>query len=133
MKIAVTGATGQLGRLVVNNLLEHGSSNKIIAVVRDAGKARSLADRGRTSEDCRIGIDYDVVLDRRMTFFTPADRPVGTEGRLSTEGDSLVDLDVVPDSAGLSDDDAGTMIDEELSADLCTWMNLDPGQGAHQL
>jgi NAD(P)H dehydrogenase (quinone) len=46
MKIAVTGATGQLGQLVVNNLLEHGSSTQVIAVVRDAEKARPIAERG---------------------------------------------------------------------------------------
>lgn len=46
MKIAVTGATGQLGRLVVNNLLEKIPSNDIIAVVRNLEKAGSLIDLG---------------------------------------------------------------------------------------
>jgi len=46
MKIAVTGATGQLGRLVVNNLLEKITSNDIIAVVRNREKAGPLADLG---------------------------------------------------------------------------------------
>jgi NAD(P)H dehydrogenase (quinone) len=46
MKIAVTGATGQLGQLVVNGLLEKGPSNTIIAVVRDKKKAQPLVQRG---------------------------------------------------------------------------------------
>ena len=46
MKIAVTGATGQLGQLVVNGLLEKGTSIKVIAVVRDEKKALPLVKRG---------------------------------------------------------------------------------------
>ena len=46
MKIAVTGATGKLGQLVVNGLLEKNPSNKIIAVVRDQKKAQPLVKRG---------------------------------------------------------------------------------------
>lgn len=46
MKIAVTGATGQLGQLVVNSLLEKGDSHNIIAVVRNEEKAAPLAQRG---------------------------------------------------------------------------------------
>lgn len=46
MKIAVTGATGQLGRLVVDKLLENAPSDEIIAVVRNKEKARPIADRG---------------------------------------------------------------------------------------
>lgn len=46
MKIAVTGATGQLGQLVVNELLEQNTSHDIIAVVRDEAKAVHLAQRG---------------------------------------------------------------------------------------
>jgi NAD(P)H dehydrogenase (quinone) len=45
MKIAVTGATGKLGQLVVNGLLEKGAAIKVIAVVRDEKKALPLANR----------------------------------------------------------------------------------------
>ena len=45
--IAVTGATGQLGRLVVTGLLEAGvPAGEVVAVVRDPQKASDLADRG---------------------------------------------------------------------------------------
>lgn len=43
MNIAVTGATGQLGRLVVQELLKSQPAAAISAVVRDAAKAAGLA------------------------------------------------------------------------------------------
>lgn len=44
--IALTGATGQLGRLVVDALLTRVPASDVVAVVRDAAKASDLADRG---------------------------------------------------------------------------------------
>ncbi|SDE68116.1 NAD(P)H dehydrogenase (quinone) [Blastococcus fimeti] len=44
---AVTGATGHLGRLAVTHLLDRGiRAADVVAVVRDAGKAADLAERG---------------------------------------------------------------------------------------
>lgn len=45
--IAVTGATGHLGRLVIENLLERGvAAGEIVALARSPEKARDLAGRG---------------------------------------------------------------------------------------
>lgn len=45
--IAVTGATGHLGRLVVSSLLDRGADPaRVVAVVRDAAKAADLTGRG---------------------------------------------------------------------------------------
>ncbi|BDM70182.1 hypothetical protein HEK616_36690 [Streptomyces nigrescens] len=44
--LIVTGATGQLGRLVVEHLLELVPADQVAAVVRDPGKAADLAARG---------------------------------------------------------------------------------------
>jgi len=44
--IVVTGATGQLGRLVVENLLKTVPANTIVAAVRNPAKAADLAARG---------------------------------------------------------------------------------------
>lgn len=45
--IAVTGATGHLGRLVVDALLERGvAADQVVAVVRTPAKAADLAERG---------------------------------------------------------------------------------------
>ncbi|MEU5078919.1 MULTISPECIES: SDR family oxidoreductase [Streptomyces] len=46
MSIVVTGATGQLGRHVVAQLLEKVPAERITAVVRDAAKGADLAARG---------------------------------------------------------------------------------------
>ena len=43
---AVTGATGQLGRLVINELLKIAAADRIVAAVRDPSKAADLADKG---------------------------------------------------------------------------------------
>lgn len=46
MSIVVTGATGNLGRHVVEQLLEKVPAEQITAVVRNAEKAADFADRG---------------------------------------------------------------------------------------
>jgi NAD(P)H dehydrogenase (quinone) len=46
MKIGVTGATGHLGRLVIQGLLERQPANDIIAIVRNEAKAADLAKAG---------------------------------------------------------------------------------------
>lgn len=47
--IGITGATGQLGRLVVQQLLSRGvPASQIVALVRDPAKAADLASRGVT-------------------------------------------------------------------------------------
>lgn len=45
--IAITGATGNLGRLVVNDLLDREvSPSEVVAAVRSPEKASDLAERG---------------------------------------------------------------------------------------
>lgn len=46
MTIAVTGATGQLGRLVLDELLTRQEPGSLVAIVRDAAKAGDLVARG---------------------------------------------------------------------------------------
>jgi NAD(P)H dehydrogenase (quinone) len=48
MKIGVTGATGQLGRIVIEKLKERVSSESIVALVRTPEKASSLGVEART-------------------------------------------------------------------------------------
>ncbi|MFD0467792.1 SDR family oxidoreductase [Nonomuraea thailandensis] len=44
--LIVTGATGHLGSLIVNRLLERVPAGRIGVSVRDAGRAVDLAERG---------------------------------------------------------------------------------------
>lgn len=44
--IAVTGATGQLGQLVINELLTTHNAQDIVAIVRNPAKAQALAQKG---------------------------------------------------------------------------------------
>ena len=44
--IAVTGATGQLGRLVIDHLLKKVAASSVVAIVRNPSKAADLASRG---------------------------------------------------------------------------------------
>ncbi|WP_326954185.1 SDR family oxidoreductase [Amycolatopsis sp. NBC_01286] len=53
--IVVTGATGHLGRLVVDGLLEKTSPDQVVAAVRDPRKADDLAARGVQVREA----DYD--------------------------------------------------------------------------
>ncbi|HUC91138.1 MAG TPA: SDR family oxidoreductase [Paenibacillus sp.] len=46
MSIYVTGATGELGSLVITHLLKQMSASRITAIVRNVEKASSLAERG---------------------------------------------------------------------------------------
>ena len=56
MTILITGATGQLGRLVIDSLLTRGADPKsIVAGARDLSKAADLADRGVRV----VSLDYD--------------------------------------------------------------------------
>ena len=46
MSIVVTAATGHLGRLVIDELLERVPADQVVAVARNAAKAAPLAARG---------------------------------------------------------------------------------------
>jgi NAD(P)H dehydrogenase (quinone) len=44
--IAITGATGQLGQLVIDNLLKTVAAHQLVAIVRNPAKAQALSDQG---------------------------------------------------------------------------------------
>jgi NAD(P)H dehydrogenase (quinone) len=67
--IVVTGATGQLGRLVITELLERVPASEIAAAVRDPGSAAALAGMGVTLRACDY--DHEATL---ADAFEPGDR-----------------------------------------------------------
>ncbi|WP_031524107.1 SDR family oxidoreductase [Streptomyces sp. NRRL F-5123] len=91
MSIAVTGATGQLGRLVIADLLARGvAPDAVAAVVRDSGKAADLAAQG---VEVRVA-DYDAP-DSLAGAFTAGDRVLlisGNEvGRRMPQHSAVID------------------------------------------
>ncbi|MQY31863.1 NAD(P)H-binding protein [Nocardia aurantia] len=67
MTIAITGASGQLGRLTVDELLVAGvPADQIVAIVRDPAKVADLAERG--------------VIVRQADYADPAAWPAALEG-----------------------------------------------------
>ncbi|ACS85675.1 SDR family oxidoreductase [Musicola paradisiaca] len=62
--IAITGATGQLGRLVIDALVKTVSEDQIVAAVRDPGKASDLAAQGVVVRRA----DYDVPATLETAF-----------------------------------------------------------------
>ncbi|GAA1643438.1 NAD(P)H-binding protein [Catellatospora bangladeshensis] len=75
MSIFVTGASGQLGRLVVEGLLARVPADQVTAVVRDRAKAAPLAERG-----VRVHVaDYDVP-ETFAGLFGPGDRVLLVSG-----------------------------------------------------
>ncbi len=68
--IMVTAATGEFGRLVVDQLLERVPASDVAVAVRDMPKAADLADRG---VQVRHG-DYRAARQRCATAFDGADR-----------------------------------------------------------
>jgi NAD(P)H dehydrogenase (quinone) len=75
--ILITGATGQLGRTVINQLLEKSPANQVAALVRDENKAADLKGKG---VHIRVG-NYDDLdsLDRAMQGVTKVLLIAGTD------------------------------------------------------
>ncbi|MFP8907401.1 SDR family oxidoreductase [Streptomyces atacamensis] len=88
--IVVTGATGQLGRLVVEDLLTRVPADRIVAAVRTPEKAADLAERGVQVREA----DYDRP-DTLMTAFEGAEKILlisGSEvGRRVPQHQAVVD------------------------------------------
>ncbi|WP_214366225.1 NmrA family NAD(P)-binding protein [Pseudonocardia sp. H11422] len=93
--IVVTGVTGRLGRIVIEDLLTRVPVDRLVAVARNPGKAADLAERG---VEVRRG-DYD---DREslVDVFTGADRllfvssPDVTPGVRRRQHENVVDAAV---------------------------------------
>lgn len=90
--IVVTGATGQLGRLVVDGLLEKTSPGQVVAAVRDPRKAGDLAARGVQVREA----DYDRP-ETLTAAFTGAEKLLLISS--STPGQRLAQHEAVVDAA----------------------------------
>src|SRR5450759_1784958 len=85
----------------------------------------ALADHRVAPEHRRARVDGDVIVDRRVPLH-PTQRLPAARGE-RTQGDALVDLDVVTDDSRLPNHDAGAVVDEETLADRGAGVNVDTG------
>jgi NAD(P)H dehydrogenase (quinone) len=69
MRMVVTGATGRLGTLVIDGLLERVPADRVVAVVRSGEKGAALAARG-----VRLVVADHDVPDSFVGVFRPGDR-----------------------------------------------------------
>jgi NAD(P)H dehydrogenase (quinone) len=83
MKIAVTGATGHLGRLVIDAVLRDVPASDVVAVVRDADKAADLAARGVTVHvaDYNDSASLEAALDGVERVLLISGTDVGSRAR----------------------------------------------------
>ena len=84
-----------------------------------------VADHGVPAQYGRAGIDGHVVLDGGVAAL--AVQLLAAPGGQRAQGDALVELHIVADDGGLADDDAGAVVDEEVSADLRPGVDVDAG------
>ena len=84
-----------------------------------------LSNNRVAAEDGGTGIDDDMVLELWMPLNAlDGKSALIRDERLRAQGHTLVDLDVIADAGGFTDDNACAVIDEEVGPDLGTWMDI---------
>ena len=79
-----------------------------------------------SSENCRIGIDDDIVADDRVTWNTLYWLAVLVEREtLCSECYTLIELDVLADDAGSSDNHTRSVVDGEMASYCCGRVDVD--------
>lgn len=85
---------------------------------------------GDAPEDGRAGVDNDVVFDNGVAGDAFNEDAFFVFGEaFCTEGNALIEADVVSDDAGFTDDGTGTVVDKEVLADGGTGVNIDTCDG----
>ena len=109
-------------------LLEAGVGGHAVGDPDVAAHYGVVAD-GDAAQDGGIGVDGDVVLDDGVSRDVEHIALLVVFEALGTEGDTLIEGDVVADDAGLADDDTRAVVDGEVLANLGTGVDVDAGLG----
>ena len=146
---ALTVEGGLLGGIVrhvlavllgVEALLEHAAAVALDDAPRHAHDGTVV---GYVLDYHGVAADFDVVADADVAehLGARAHGDVVAQGGVALAGfvagaakrDALVEHAVVAHDGGFADDDAHGVVDKEMLADLCSGMNLDPGDVAGDL
>ena len=87
-----------------------------------------------TAEHSRVWINRDIVLHFRVSlaaFFDFAVLVLLEAAR--SKGDAVIQFYPLTNLAGLTDDNAGAVIDKKMRANLCARVNIDPGAAVRPL
>ena len=121
-----TGAVVE--RLTVRLGLDDCAEGRHAARQPNVAANRGSATDGDATEYGRAGIDDHIIFDDRMARLTFDKRTLLIDREaFRAERHRLIDPNALADDYGLSNHDAGAMIDEEAAADLSARMNVDAG------
>ena len=86
---------------------------------------RITTDDGFTAQNGSTGVDGHIVLNGGMTLRSA--KTLSAAGGQTAKGHALIDLYVLTDDGGFTDDDTGTMVNKEVAADGCAGMDVNTG------
>ena len=91
----------------------------------DIASNDAVVPNGDAPQDGGVGVDGDVVLDDGVTWNVEHVAVLVVLERLGTQGDALIEGDVVADDASLSDDNTRAVVDGKILANLGTGMDVN--------
>ena len=77
------------------------------------------------AQNGRAGVDGHVVLNGGMALLAP--EVLSAPGGEGAKGYALIDLHMVADDGGLTHDNTGAMVDEEVASDGCAGVDVNAG------
>ena len=105
-------------------LLDAGVGGHIVSHPDVAADNRVVAD-GNAPKDTRVTVDGDIILDDGMTGYVEHIAIAVFFKALGTQRHTLIERHVTADDTGLANNNASTMINGKVFANLSTRMNVD--------
>ncbi len=99
----------------------------------DVASYRGMVADGNATENRGVGIDSDRVFDDGVARHIKHVALLVVFEILRSEGDTLIESDMVANDTGLADDDTSAMVNGEIFADGGSRMDVDAGLGVSQL
>ena len=90
-----------------------------------------MTDHRFTAKDRCIGINRHIILNGGMPALTP--KALTASGRQTTQCHALIDLNMIADHRGLTNNNACTVVNKEKSSNGCAGMDVDTGDAMGML